>query len=405
MPIPTNIADLSQTAASNSPAGSDNISPDLDDIIRAHASFIARLRDGTGYTSPYLLLTGGTTSGAVAVGGNFTAGSSSGHAMTVHPSAVTWVNNPTHSGNHTFSGNTTLGASSGTALTVNGATVNCPNGLNFDSGTLVLDAANNRVGFGVTPQVRVHAYGSGEIARLETTATRGAGNNYQAWHDPVGRKGYFGYAGASTDDFYLVNEMSSAALFYTAGIRFLQANTSGEVGIGPGVYAASGYGITTNRINIEGSGTWGRFHTSGSAANGYLQFYSASTIRGHIGNGGGGIAGGAATDFGIRSEGDAVVYAGGDANLLKVGASAGVGTLNAAQIAVDPGTAFPIGSFAFGNRTGAGTAIAVGATLAFDGTNYLACLGGNGATTNIQTGTWRCIGMLNGGYGAWFRVA
>lgn len=44
MPIPTTIDDLSQTAASNSPAGSD--SPvDGDNFLRAHASFIAILRD------------------------------------------------------------------------------------------------------------------------------------------------------------------------------------------------------------------------------------------------------------------------------------------------------------------------------------------------------------------------
>lgn len=44
MPIPTTIDDLSPTAASNSPAGSD--SPvDGDNFLRAHASFIALLRD------------------------------------------------------------------------------------------------------------------------------------------------------------------------------------------------------------------------------------------------------------------------------------------------------------------------------------------------------------------------
>lgn len=45
MPIPTLITDLSTTASSNSPAGSDSPAT-LDDIQRAHASFIAQLRDG-----------------------------------------------------------------------------------------------------------------------------------------------------------------------------------------------------------------------------------------------------------------------------------------------------------------------------------------------------------------------
>lgn len=50
MPVPSSIADLSQTAASNSPAGSESPST-LDDYTRTHASFIARLRDGAGYTA------------------------------------------------------------------------------------------------------------------------------------------------------------------------------------------------------------------------------------------------------------------------------------------------------------------------------------------------------------------
>lgn len=406
MPIPTNIADLSQTAASNSPAGSDNISPDLDDIIRAHASFIARLRDGTGYTSPYLLLTGGTTTGAVSVGGNFTAGSSSGHTMTVHPSAVTWVNNPTHSGNHTFSGNVTLGSSSGNAVTITAATVNCANGLNFDAGTLVIDASNNRVGFGVTPAVRMHAYSVDEVARLESSASRGAGRNYQSWYDPTGRKGYFGYAG-STDDFYVVNEMTAASQFWTAGTRYLHANTSGEVGVGPGVSASAGYGLTTNRLLISGASSWGTLQTSGSAANGFMGYYSASTLRGYVGNGGGGIAGGSATDFGFRSEGDAVVYGGAGANLLKVGSSAGVATLNSAQLAVDPGSntaAFPVGSFVTGTAAG-GAIVASGATVALNGIDYFSTLNGNGTYTAIQYGTWRCLGFVSGYFALWFRVS
>lgn len=43
MPVPTLITDLSTTAASNSPAGTDSVLPNLDDYLRAHASFIAQL--------------------------------------------------------------------------------------------------------------------------------------------------------------------------------------------------------------------------------------------------------------------------------------------------------------------------------------------------------------------------
>lgn len=45
MPVPASINDLSTTAASNSPAGTESPAT-LDDYQRAHASFIAQLRDG-----------------------------------------------------------------------------------------------------------------------------------------------------------------------------------------------------------------------------------------------------------------------------------------------------------------------------------------------------------------------
>lgn len=46
MTVPSTINDLSTTAGSNSPGGGENPFPDLDNILRAHASFIAQLRDG-----------------------------------------------------------------------------------------------------------------------------------------------------------------------------------------------------------------------------------------------------------------------------------------------------------------------------------------------------------------------
>lgn len=45
MPVPASINDLSTTAGSNSPPGSESPAT-LDDYLRAHASFIAQLRDG-----------------------------------------------------------------------------------------------------------------------------------------------------------------------------------------------------------------------------------------------------------------------------------------------------------------------------------------------------------------------
>lgn len=76
MPVPTLVTDLSTTAASNSPAGSENVFPDLDNYLRALSAFLASIRDnsGNGWSSPYLPLSGGTVTGLretrVAMGAN-----------------------------------------------------------------------------------------------------------------------------------------------------------------------------------------------------------------------------------------------------------------------------------------------------------------------------------------------
>lgn len=87
------------------------------------------------------IVIGGTTPAAgtfttLSTTGNVTLGNAGGDTLTVNPSAVTWVNNPTHSGNHTFSGgvsvsgqatftgDTLIGNATGDTLTVAGATIN-----------------------------------------------------------------------------------------------------------------------------------------------------------------------------------------------------------------------------------------------------------------------------------------
>jgi hypothetical protein len=64
MPIPTAITDLSTTAASNYPAGTEapNV---IDDTLRAHAAFIAQLRDG-----PVTLAAGSVSAPAYAFAGD-----------------------------------------------------------------------------------------------------------------------------------------------------------------------------------------------------------------------------------------------------------------------------------------------------------------------------------------------
>lgn len=60
MPVPSAISDLSQTAGSNSPAGSESPAL-LDDYTRTVFAFIAKLRDGQGLSAPVDLASAATT--------------------------------------------------------------------------------------------------------------------------------------------------------------------------------------------------------------------------------------------------------------------------------------------------------------------------------------------------------
>ena len=77
MPIPTSFADLSTTVASNSPSGSDNVFPDLDNYIRFINAALASIQanSGNGWTSPYIAgswASPGTIGSSTANTGRFT---------------------------------------------------------------------------------------------------------------------------------------------------------------------------------------------------------------------------------------------------------------------------------------------------------------------------------------------
>ena len=95
MPIPTTFSDLSTTAASNSPAGSDNVFPDNDNYLRAFAAFLASIysNSGNGWTSPYLATAGGTVTGNLTVNGNTTLGNAGTDTVTTNGNVT--VNAPT----------------------------------------------------------------------------------------------------------------------------------------------------------------------------------------------------------------------------------------------------------------------------------------------------------------------
>jgi hypothetical protein len=95
----------------------------------------------------------GTASPATALDVSGTVTATTVAAATVNASALN------------SSGNTALGDGAGDVLTINGTAVTLPNGLNFDSNTLVIDAANNRVGVGnASPTVALDVVGAAKVS-------------------------------------------------------------------------------------------------------------------------------------------------------------------------------------------------------------------------------------------------
>ena len=126
---------------------------------------------------------------------------------------------------------------------------NSPMRLYTNSQERVQITAGGNVGIGETsPQVKLHASGSGEIARLETSA--GTGDNYFTFHDTA-QKGLVGYESGS-DNLVIENgEIGSSIIFKTAhtgagGATYngLELDGDGDVTMA-GVLTATG-GIVSN---------------------------------------------------------------------------------------------------------------------------------------------------------------
>jgi hypothetical protein len=131
----TKISDYSSTAASNTDVNGINIGEGMapSDVNNAMREILAELKNQQAGTD----------------GSDFTVG-----------------------GNLSVAGNATLGNASGDAVTVNAATVAIPNSLSFDSGTLKLDATNNRVGINKSsPAVTLDVNGSANLGRDSISAT------------------------------------------------------------------------------------------------------------------------------------------------------------------------------------------------------------------------------------------
>jgi hypothetical protein len=143
-------------------------------------------------TGSSVTFTGLTLTGNLSVQGNSTLGNASGDTLTIHPNAVTWSNDPTHSGNHTFSG--TIAVSS--------------TGISFGSGTdtRIEEAATNKFGF-VTDSETALILGAGGASQLPSGVRIGADNSNNLLDDAS--------TGAGTATLYIGN----ASINVTSDIR------------------------------------------------------------------------------------------------------------------------------------------------------------------------------------------
>jgi hypothetical protein len=241
MPVPTLVTDLSTTLASNSPSGSDNVFPDLDNYLRAMSGFIASIRDnsGNGWVSPYLPLTysAGTANGVVYLNGSKVVTTGSGLVFdgtnlglgTSTPGfKFDVLGSATESGRFRTSGaiNALYLADSGTtagSLYI-GTVGNAFRIVTGSNETLRLDASGN-LGLGVTPSAqgvyRTMQFGNYTTIGQQTTGTS---------------QSFFGWnvRGSSTANQYLYNVTADKAALYEiasdASHRWSVTNTSGTAG-------------------------------------------------------------------------------------------------------------------------------------------------------------------------------
>jgi hypothetical protein len=143
------ISEYSATAANNTDIGGINIAEGCapSGINNAIRELMAQLKDQQV----------GTDSDNFTVGGGFTSVGAAVFSSTV-----------------AINGDSTIGSASTSTVTLNASTVSTPNGVNFDSNTLVIDATNNRIGIGTaSPAVSLHVNSTNAIRiPVGTTAQR-----------------------------------------------------------------------------------------------------------------------------------------------------------------------------------------------------------------------------------------
>ena len=242
MAVPTTIADLSTTAALNSPAGSDNLST-ADDYLRAIQGIVKTVYTDSSARSETL------TNKTVALGSNTVSGT-----FAQFNTAVTDAELARTDAANTFTGTQTFGDVTTTGNTILGNA--STDTLNVGNGGLIKDASGN-VGIGVTPSAWGGGYLGLQVGRAAIMGRVGGENAFfigNAYYDGTSYK----YTTTGKAEVYALNAGAHSWLTAPSGTAgttatFTEAmtldasgglKTLNTIGVGNATPSTSGAGIT-----------------------------------------------------------------------------------------------------------------------------------------------------------------
>jgi len=198
---------------------------------------------------------------------------------------TTTINALTVSGAFAANGGATLGDGSGDALTINSSAVSIPNGLNFDSNTLVIDATNNRVSVGTNNPVSARQFTvSNTSGNAYININGGTGTTASPAFTSLEFRGYLSNRTAVIQSYDQSSDtaLSGGLLFYTnanmaadSPTERMRIDSSGNVGIGTSSPSV--------RLDISGSGRFIQAAGYGSSSDATVEI--GGTDNGFVNNG------------------------------------------------------------------------------------------------------------------------